>query len=210
MKYLKTIGLVTAVTCAFAALLGASTAAAESTLCTKTPTALTNTNCPTPGEVGAGTVLEMSQEEGTLAIFTASGGLPEVTCEKSSMTAKLETATTPKAAISSWTFSGCSSSVTVLKVGALTVHHDGEHNGVVTLGKNAAGGVTEVRIEAGGLSCVFGGEVAEGITMTGGNPYVLHYTSKTTKLSGSFLCPSSTTFHISMKGASAGYVGTGV
>jgi hypothetical protein len=201
MKVLKVAGLAVVFGSVAMLLFGVSGASAETTLCTVTPNKWTSTNCPAgpyTGELNA--ELETFQE----ATLTPAGELPEISCKKSSLKGKVETATTPSGKLESLTFSECNQSVEVLASGSVTVHHDADHNGNFTLTG------FKIRIKTAGLTCTFGENVSTGLTLTGGNPSTVRATA-TIPLKEGFFCPSSAVFHAvyKLKTPELLYVGTG-
>jgi hypothetical protein len=197
MKYLKMLGLAVVAAAAVMAIVGAGTAAAEATLCKTTTEPCTS----------QATELKAHLVEGTHATLTAAGGLVEpVTCKESVVEGKVETATTPQGKIATLTFANCGQHVVeVIAKGELVGHHDAEHNGNVT-----ARGFT-IRIKTTGLTCNFGTEVKEGLTLTGGSPGRFDATA-TIPLENGFFCPSSAVWHAEyvVTTPSSLYVTTGV
>jgi len=165
------------------AVLGAGTASAETTACKAT-----TEPCTSAWPVGTKFVAHL--ESGTHTTITPTGIFPEdVTCKKSTIEGKIETATTPTGKLSKFTHEECVGGViTVTKPGTFTIHHDSEHNGRLTL----AGG--EYHIEQNGVPCTFGGTITDGLTLTAGNPARIDVTAETPGLSG-FPCPPSIVIH---------------
>jgi len=85
------------------------------------------------------------------------------------------------------------------------VHWDAEHNGNLT----AKG--FEVEVNAG-VTCIFGGEVNSGLTLTGGAPAIVDATATIPKTGGSFFCPSSAVWHATyqLNSPNPAYVSKGV
>jgi hypothetical protein len=180
MKYLKMLGLAVVAAAAVMAIAGAGTAAAEATLCKTTTEPCTS----------QATALAAHLVEGTHATLTPAGGLVEpITCKESVVEGNVETATTPRGKITKLTFANCGEDVVeTIAAGELVGHHDAAHNGTVT-----AIGFT-VRVKSHGLTCNFGTEVKEGLTLTGGSPAKLDATA-TIPLENGFFCPSSAVWH---------------
>jgi hypothetical protein len=180
MKYLKMLGLAAVAAAAVMAFVGAGTASAESTLCK-----VTVDPCPEASRYGAGTVIKAQLEAGTHATLHA--GFAEITCKKSTVEGKIETATTPSGKITSLTFTECGTAVVkVLKTGTLTAHHTSAHNGNLTVS-----GV-EVTIEQNGVHCIYGGNITTGLALTASSssttPATMNSTAKIPLLSGGFFC----------------------
>jgi cytoskeletal protein CcmA (bactofilin family) len=140
----------------------------------------------------AGTELQAELSSGSSAVLTAAAGLVEISCTKSTLAGNSETTETPHGALSSLTFSGCNNTVEVLKAGTLEVHWDAAHNGLVT----ARG--FKVRVKASGLTCTFGGEIKEGLTLSGGSPATVTATANV-PLEEGFFCPSTAVWHAQYK-----------
>jgi len=85
-------------------------------------------------------------------------------------------------------FQECSHKVVVMNSGSLRAHWDSEHNASVT-----AIGI-EVTVEQSGISCLFGGEVKENLTLTGGSPAKADGPADLPGISG-FPCPKSAEWH---------------
>jgi hypothetical protein len=194
MKYLKILGLAAVAAAALMAFVGAGTASAETTACE-----LTEEPCTTHGW-GVGTEV-VAHNEVEPPRLTAAGGLVEVICQKSTIEGSVTAATTPVVALSKLTFEECNNTVEVLKPGELVLHHDenkatgeNKHNGNITV-RNF-----RVRIKASGLTCTFGGEIKEGITLTSGGAAgeetkpTVDATAEI-KLEEGFFCPSTGIWH---------------
>jgi hypothetical protein len=177
MKYVKMLGLAAIAAAALTAFVGAGTASAETTLC-----AVNTSPCPAGSAYGTGTTINAQLKAGTHATLHA--GFAEITCKKSTVTGKIENATTPSGKISNLTFTECSGVVKVLKNGSLTAHHSGGGNGNLT-----ATGV-EVTVEQAGVHCIYGGNITTGLNLTGGNPATMTSTAKIPLVSGGFFCAS--------------------
>jgi len=172
MRYLKAMMLAAIAAAAFM-IVGAGTASAETTLCK-----VTESPCSEANMYPIGTEIDASLEKGTKAVLDPSGFFSEpIECEESTVKGQTETTTTPEGKISSLTFAKCDHVVKVMKPGKLKIHWDVEHNGTLT-----AEGV-EVTAEEFGLSCIFGGTVTSGITVTGGTMATVH--ASTTEAEGS-------------------------
>jgi hypothetical protein len=184
MKHLKMLSIAAVLAAALMALIGAGAAQAETTLCK-----VTEDNCSAANRYGVGTVITATSTEP--AVLKA--GFSTITCNKSTVIGTIETATTPSGKNSTLSFSECgSATVTTLKPGSLQLHWDAEHNGNLT-----TSGV-EVQVTDIGVTCVYGGEVKSGLTLTGGNPATLDAVEASIpKVSGGFLCgnPSKWTAH---------------
>jgi hypothetical protein len=196
MKYVKILGLAAVAAAALMAFVGAGTASAqnpeEAVLCKVTPT---EGHCPmTPVDqmVTEGTTITSQLVAGTTAKLTPAGELPEDVCKKSTTSGKTESTTTPHGLLT-LTFSECSQTTEVLSGGELTIHHDGEHNGTVT----STGSITRIKALFGSLSCDYGGEIHEGLTLTGGNPAILMATATVhlVKETGFISCPETAIWH---------------
>jgi len=180
MKYLKMIGLAAVAAAALMAFAGAGTASAETTLCADTAGA----SC-----YGKGTVVDASLVAGTKAVLTPAGFFgSNVECAISTVKGKVETTTTASGKIEQLTFEECTDPVTVTKPGKLAIHHDGEHNGKLTVTGY------EVHVEQSSLPCTFAGNITEGITVTGGSMAKVDATA-TLEGTSSFPCPSSAVWH---------------
>jgi hypothetical protein len=184
MKHVKMLGIAAVLAAALMALIGAGAAQAETTLCKVTEDACSTANMYPVGTAIAATATEP-------AVLKA--GFATITCNKSTVAGKTETTTTPEGKNSTLSFSECgSATVTTLNPGKLQIHWDAEHNGNLT-----TSGV-EVKVEVLGVSCVYGGEVKSGLTLTGGNPATLDAVeANIPKVSGGILCgnPAKWTAH---------------
>jgi hypothetical protein len=200
MRYLKTLGVALVAAAALTAVVGAGAAQAETTLCKNT-----ETPCAAGNGYGVGTSVEASLESGTEAILTAGGEFLQTNCKSSEVAGKLETATTPSGKLSKLSFTNCNRTVTTKKPGEITLHWDAEHNGNLT----AKGFQIEV---TAGVTCIFGGEVKSGLTVTGGSPAKLDATATIPKESGSIFCPSSAVWHATyiLNSPKPAYVSNGV
>jgi hypothetical protein len=168
------------------ALVMSGAAAAETTLCKSA-----ETPCVAENSYGLGTEFSAALEEGQ-SVWTAGGGLIEITCNQTTFAGKVETATTPSMALSSLSFQECNNTIETLKPGNLTIHHDSEGNGTLTFSG------FQIRIKASGLTCTWGGTVKEGVTLTGGSPATID-TTATVPLESGFFCPSSAVWHAKWK-----------
>jgi hypothetical protein len=179
MKHVKSFAIVAALA-AVMALGGASTAAAETTLCK-----VNETPCAVGNSYGVGTEVKLRLVSGTVFKFEMSG-VGTVQCNKSETSGKVEKATTPEGATSVLTFAECNASVKVLKAGKRAIHSiAGTMNGNET-----ATGV-EVETELFGVKCLYGGTMSSGFTVIAGNPAKgIAKEAAIPKLGGSFLCPA--------------------
>lgn len=199
MKYLKILGLAAVAAAAFMAFVGAGTASAETTLCTETATPCTH--------VPTGTTLEgegVAGEGVTLPTLTAPFG--NIRCN-STIKGKVETTTTPegvvKAADLPWTncVNGTAETVTP---GKIRIHHDAEHNGIVTL----EGFVVKV---TQGVPCYYEAKTTAGGplegTLTGGTvggTAIIHITAEPLKIdtpthNSDPFCPAHAPWHATYK-----------
>jgi hypothetical protein len=187
MKYLKILGLAAVAAAALMAFVGAGTASAETTACKAT-----EDPCAAGNAYGVGTKV-VAHNELEPAVLTAAGGFVEIVCQKSTIDGEITRATTPTggptaAGGAGLTFEECNNTVEVLEDPRLTIHHDGEHNGLIKVES------FKVRVKASGLTCTFGGEVNSGITLTGGTSPTVDATA-TINLKEGFFCPSTAVWH---------------
>jgi hypothetical protein len=185
MKYLKILGLAAMAAAALMAFAGAGTASAETTACE-----VTEEPCTTHGW-GVGTQY-VSHLEFEPLVMTAGGGLVEINCQKSTTKGEFIAATTPVVQLSEFTLEECNNTAEVLNPGKLVFHHDTEHNGTVTTKE------FKIRFKASGLTCTFGGEIKEGVTLTAGSEPTIDKTA-TVPLKEGFFCPSSAVWHAKYK-----------
>lgn len=219
MKYLKILGLAAIAAAALMAFVGAGTAAAETTLCKETPVTGPEgtTACPEGKEyvVGQKIVSEGVETPKTehqtpgeskttaekVSAPTLTGPFGSITCTAAKVEGEIETATTPSGkATTSWETAekpctgGTAQTVTP---GKLTIHHDAEHNGTVTL----EGFI--VKVVQAGIPCYYSSEGVDG-TLTGGNLAVLHVTAKVPKIDtathdSNAFCPATGDWHATYK-----------
>lgn len=185
MKYLKILGLAVIAAAAVMAFVGAGTASAETTLCK-----VTSDPCPAGQGYGVGTVTKGQLVAGTKAELT--GGF-NIRCEESTIEGSVETATTPtgNVAAANLKWGKCNGTVKTVTPGTIGVHHDGEHNGTLTV-KDFV-----VTVELLGVHCYFRPEANAHGTLTAGDPALIHFTELPVELidneihnSDGFGCPS--------------------
>ena len=188
MKYLKILAIAAIAAIALMAMAGVGSAGAETYLCKAT-----EDTCSQANAYGVGTEIKANLVPKTKAVLTASGELPTVECGSSTVEGKTETATTPEGKLSGLTFGECNQTVEVLEKGSLQIHWDAEHNGTVT-----TRGI-RIRVKAlfGSLSCDFGGEIKEGLTLTGSSAPKIDATATVpvTQETGIIECPTSAVWH---------------
>jgi hypothetical protein len=202
MKYLKILGLAAVAAAALMAFVGAGTASAETTACK-----VTEAPCKEENRYKNGTKV-VAHLEIEPAKLTAAGGLVEITCSKSTIDLEVTRETTPTLAPTAkkegepepppgLTFEECNNTVEVLEAPRLVIHHDektteggivDKHNGEITVES------FKVRVNASGLICTFGGEIKEGLTLTGGSTPTVDATA-TIPLKEGFFCPSTAVWH---------------
>ena len=187
MKYLKLLSLAAVAAAALMAFVGASAASAETTAC-KTETL---TECYGKGTkvkaVSIGTTDTTKPAGNTHAVLTTPIGEP-VECN-GTLEGTIETPTTPSGKGTA-TWANCTNGyeVETLTNGTITIHHDVNHNGTVTI----EGFVVKVHSFIG--DCYFGGPVQG--TLTAGNPAIIHVTQEVKLVnhplkSNSPFCPTS-------------------
>ena len=181
MKHLKILGLVVVAAAALMAMVGASTAAAETTFCKANETPCSESNM-IPGTQNIKAILATGTK------VTAVAGFATVTCEEAVAEGKASTTTTtPSGPISKMTFGKCKDSlgrncdVIVSETspgafGILQVHAiAGTMNGNLT----ASGFTVTVHCFNKPLTseaatstniCRYSGTITAGITLTGGDP----------------------------------------
>ena len=202
MKYLKILGLAAVAATALMAFVGAGTASAETTLCTATETPCSTNHPP------LGTTLSaegIAGEGVTKPTLTAPFG--NITCS-STISGPISTTTTPEGSVTvanlSWT--GCVGGTAETKTGGtIKIHHDAEHNGVVTL----AGFV--VKVTQAGIPCWYESKTAAGGPLEGtftggtvGGTAIIHLTAEPVVISNathpsSGFCPTKAPWHATYK-----------
>jgi hypothetical protein len=188
MKYLATFATAVLAALALTAVAGVGAAGAETYLCKAT-----ESTCAQANAYGEGTEISAELASGTKSVLTANGNLSIVECASSTVEGKTETAQTPEGKLSGLSFGECNNTVEVLEKGSIQVHWDAEHNGTLT----AKGIRLRVEQSFGSLSCDFGGEIKEGLTLTGGSSPKIDVTATVPLLQGTGIieCPSSTVWH---------------
>ena len=195
MRYLKVLGLAAVAAAALMAFVGAGTASAETTACK-----VTEEPCSVGNQV---TSIVAHLAPGTTAVLTPSGFFAsDVTCTESTMSGEVKTATTPKGP-GSLSFVGCSDPVKVINSPEIIAHHDGGHNGTLTAKS------FEVEVEQSGLTCIFGTEANEGITLTGSSTTPIVDATATIPSTSGFPCPSSSVWHAKYHVTSPVFITTG-
>lgn len=182
-------------------------AAAETTLCKATQEGL----CSEANKYPAGTELKgnlISGTEGTITTYPPEWELPSFQCRKTSLSGQTETNTTPQGKLSLINFGECSIIVETVEPGTLTVHWDAQHNANLSL----AG--VRIRLRHEFNSCDYGGEVTEGLTLTGGNPARIDMTVtlELVGITGAFGCYETIVAHAELEVTSPKplYVSSGI
>lgn len=185
MKYLKMLGLAAVAAAALMAFVGAGSASAETTACETTA----GTGC-----YGKGTPVEGMSKAGqgvTDATLTSGSFFGQNVKCTSTLTGEINNPTTPSGN-GSVTWSNCTGAETVSTVtnGTITIHHDAEHNGLVTI-KDFV-----VHVKQSGVGCYYGGEITGTLT-AGANPEIdiTAEVSKITTHPSSAFCPSKAVWH---------------
>jgi len=179
MKIIKMLGLAAVAAAALMAFVGAGVASAshDTVLCKK------NVHpCRGADVYGQGTQIHAELATGHA---TLKAGFANITCESSTVAGDTQSTTTPKGAIDVLKFEKCNATVNVLNNGSLQIHHtSGNKGNLVVEG-------TEVEVAIGSTSCVYGGKITTGLTVTGGSPAsMVANEASIPKLAGGFLCAS--------------------
>jgi hypothetical protein len=188
MKFWKTtVQLLTLSTVALLALVAASPAAAETTLCKAA-----ENPCGATNRIGIGAEYHAALKPGTAFVKEAGSGIMRSECKQVEFAGLLEQAVTPSGKLTTLKFGECTSSgYAVLKGGQMQFHWTIEHNGRIAwkgfeigIGTSGTGGES-------GSNCVYGGEVGEGMVLKGGSRATLAMSITVPRISGSLLtCPA--------------------
>jgi hypothetical protein len=162
MKSLKMLGLAVVAAAALMAVIGAGSASA-----TRICSVNTSSSCASPNPTG--TTYTATLKSGTEATLNA--GFATIKCTGSSVGLEQTNAgggagTPVTGKITSLSFTPCASgnTVNVLALGTGSVAWTSEFNGSLT------GTGTKVETLVGSTKCFYGGEIASGLTVTGGAP----------------------------------------
>jgi hypothetical protein len=172
MKHLKMLGLAMVAAAAFMAFAGSASA---------------NPVLTSPEKVDYTSTITATAE-GSLLL---QAGFANITCTTSTVSGTVTTNNTTKASgpITTLDFSGCDSTVDVLKNGSLEITSNGGGQGTVK------GTGSEVTVSKLGVSCVYGSGAGTTLGIaTGGNPATIAINAKLPKISGGFLCASPSTW----------------
>lgn len=189
MKYLKVLGVATLAAASLMAWAGVGTASAETTICKTTEDPWSEANRYTVGtKITAKSIAGGEAAKPTLTI----SGLRNISC-KSTLNGQIETTTTPSGKGEATTSECTGGTVTTITNGIITIHHDAEHNAVVT----AEGFIRKFVI--GGLTCHYGGGVVAD-TLPVGGPAIIDVTTPVNKVNtvaepSSAFCPATATTH---------------
>lgn len=161
MKHVKMLGLAAAAAAALMAIVGAGSASADR-LCSQN-----QTPCEAANVMPAGTIYTATLKEGTEMKWSA--GFSNIRCTSSSV--ELEQTSAGGGAgvgveykVKSLSFGGCNSTFNVIALGAGRISYTSEMSGSI------AGSGTRLEIVAGTTKCFYGGEITEGLNVTGGAP----------------------------------------
>lgn len=194
MKYLKVLGLAAVVAAALMAFVGAGTASAETTLCKEASL----TNCYGVGTVVEGHSINTPEFTNGKAILTTKNifGI-NLECH-STISGKIETATTPSGQVEkknlTWTECAGGSAETV-QGGEIVIHHEAgtANNGTVTLKKFV------VKAVQAGVACYYSSEGVTGTFVAGTAPKIEITAEpgvlRTTEFPSGSLCPSTAGWH---------------
>jgi hypothetical protein len=186
MKHLKMLGLAVMAAAALMALIGAASASAT-VICKNN---LNTEKCSEPYPVGTKGTASLQGS----AVMETLGGETLVTCTGSTVSSTLENAgsatTTVKSSLSSISFTGCSTTVSVISPGSAELHHiPGTDNGTLTTQN------TKVTTLIFGVSCTYGTGASRDVgTTVGGNPGSMTLNTTFPKVEGGFVCPSEVRF----------------
>jgi len=154
MKYLKMLSLAAVAAASMMVLVGtasANTVLCETTITTGCKNSLWDWDVTPPTTTP---VMDFSLKAGGTARLTdTSGFIAIATCTGGTVTARVETTTTPKARVEkgNLTWTGCSQTTHTITGGTLELHHiPGTHNGTVTAGEFA------VTVPFGSNTCSYG------------------------------------------------------
>lgn len=169
MKYFKTLGLVTLVAAALAAVGGISTASA---------TILESSG----GNLSQGTQIEMTGTN-----FVLKAGFATIECGHSELDGKTSNAggagESVEMQVNNLSFTECNGSVKVTKKGKLIYEHTSGSNLTVT-----SEGL-EIDVTVGATTCTFGASTPRDLgTINGGWSALWNLLGSLTRISGSFLC----------------------
>ncbi len=150
------------------------------------------TSTPCDSGYGKGAVLDASVTPGTTGILETTGKVLVDTCTGGTVKGKSSNAGGGEAeepvtgTIETLTFSGCSRTTTVLKLGGFEIQRIAETED----GKLIGTGGTEVTINTIFGSCVFGTGTALDLgTLTGGESPTIDFNAIVPKISGNVACP---------------------
>jgi hypothetical protein len=185
---MKKLALLAVTALAATALANASSASAT-VLCKTAPA---NHVCPVLDKYGVGTKITWKLKSN----FTMKNGFTTIECTGGTLSSSIFDAgsenTRVQAEISDLSFSGCGvASVSVLNMGTVSIGWtSGTDDGTLKTEKNpVTGKQTEIKLKAGTTECVYGGEITENITVTGGSsPIVRLLNAPVPKLAGGILC----------------------
>ncbi|HET9197591.1 MAG TPA: hypothetical protein VFN92_04965 [Solirubrobacterales bacterium] len=185
MKHLKTLAIAGMTAAFLTVLLGAGSASAT-VLCKKNVIPCQEADYP------ANTTFHMTLEAETSSVFRDTTKNVVGTCTTSTIegtTSNTGAAGKPvEGPLKALTFGGCASATAVIELGKFQIHYVAGTN---TLGALTLVG-TKVTISSVFGSCVYGsGAGVEIGELTGGAPAKADINTVVTKISGSFICPTS-------------------
>lgn len=157
MRYLKILGLAAIAATALMAFAGAGTATAETTLCTEPAGGMCLTN-----QTLRGTAIE----GGGVSKPTLTAPFGNISCG-SELEGKIERATTPSGNVAKLSWTNCvGGTAETVTLGKITIHHDVENNGTVTL-ENFV-----VKVVQAGIPCYYESGEIHGTFTAGADPKV--------------------------------------
>jgi hypothetical protein len=136
-----------------------------------------------------GRAVDLSLTSGNSMTFRNTGGALEDTCSGGTAIGKVGAeAGSASVELWEWSWTSCTNTSDAAAAGSLEIKHiEGTHNGTVT-GKG-----TEWKLTLFGVNCTYGTGAGTDLgTLTGGAEPVLDVNAVINKISGSFLCPSTT------------------
>jgi hypothetical protein len=194
MRYLKMIGLAVVAAMAAMAFAGASSASAT-ILCATTPV---NNDCSIGWDYPAGTPLDFSVIGS--AVFEDTSGKLIHTCNagtfKGTSSNTGSGTETVSANVVEWSWTSCTATVSTVKLGTIELHAQDDHSAILT-GKNNQWTTNTTAFG----SCIYGtSESGTSLgTISAGEEGTANINAVLNKVSGSFICPATIKWTVTMR-----------